>query len=352
MDGLRGIAILLVILYHNFNFIEYFNYGWLGVDLFFVLSGFLITDILLRTLQEPHYFRNFYVRRVLRIFPLYYLVLVFFILVLPLFNNTPVNTSYYTRHQAWFWTYLQNWLFILHPEGDTRALFHFWSLAVEEQFYLIWPLLIFLIKKPKKVFIVSLLLLILVIIARILIWRYRSHFQTFEWLLLFTRIDGILIGSMLAALIRYNPQLPKKYFTAFVVIFTAFNFLYYFFKKGQDPNFPVWAIGGFTSFCFVFAIFVYLGLDRENRVINSLLTIKPLTVLGRYSYGFYVFHLPVKLFLDKPVTGFAAVVAEKNIFLQNLTAAIIVSAAGFLLSVLSYHTFEKHFLKMKRYFIS
>src|SRR5436190_6342563 len=76
LDGLRGIAILLVVLLHNFGFMNYFFFGWLGVDLFFVLSGFLITNILLNTLGEPNFLKNFYLRRILRIFPLYYLILI------------------------------------------------------------------------------------------------------------------------------------------------------------------------------------------------------------------------------------------------------------------------------------
>ena len=107
LDGLRGIAILLVVFYHNFGFIDYFFFGWLGVDLFFVLSGFLITDILLRTLNDKHYLRNFYVRRVLRIFPLYYLSLIFFLIIVPRFG-IPLDVQYYVDNQVWLWTYLQN----------------------------------------------------------------------------------------------------------------------------------------------------------------------------------------------------------------------------------------------------
>ncbi|MBL0130273.1 MAG: acyltransferase [Chitinophagaceae bacterium] len=88
LDGMRGIAILFVIFHHNFEFISYSFFGWLGVDLFFVLSGFLITDILLNTLNQQNFLRNFYIRRVLRIFPLFYLaILVFFIFIAQYFNN-------------------------------------------------------------------------------------------------------------------------------------------------------------------------------------------------------------------------------------------------------------------------
>src|SRR5436189_6032324 len=91
LDGLRGIAILLVVFLHNFGFMNYFFFGWLGVDLFFVLSGFLISDILLNSLDKPNFLRNFYIRRVLRIFPLYYFILVICLFVLPHVKSLHLN---------------------------------------------------------------------------------------------------------------------------------------------------------------------------------------------------------------------------------------------------------------------
>src|SRR3954465_15445966 len=110
LDGLRGVACLLVVCYHNFPVLHgYLFFGWLAMDIFFVLSGFLITDILLNTFGEKNYLKNFYARRILRVFPLYYTSLIFFLLVLPLFRNLPVQIDYFVHNQAWFWTFFQNW---------------------------------------------------------------------------------------------------------------------------------------------------------------------------------------------------------------------------------------------------
>jgi peptidoglycan/LPS O-acetylase OafA/YrhL len=98
-----------------------------------VLSGFLITDILLKTVDKQGYFKNFYAKRVLRIFPLYYLSLIIFLVILPQVKDFPLDLSFYVDHQWWFWTYLQNWFLIFYNVGNTTtAIQHYWSLAVEE----------------------------------------------------------------------------------------------------------------------------------------------------------------------------------------------------------------------------
>src|SRR5690348_15214555 len=106
LDGLRGIAVLSVMLYHCFPFLIT-KLGWAGVDLFFVLSGFLITGILLDSKAKPNYYKNFIVRRVLRIFPLYYFVLALMLLLIPFFfpDFLGAHFTYYTKHQQWFWLY-------------------------------------------------------------------------------------------------------------------------------------------------------------------------------------------------------------------------------------------------------
>lgn len=143
LDSIRGVAVLLVILFHCYpTYIT--KLGWLGVDLFFVLSGFLITGLLLDAKGKNNYYRNFIVRRTLRIFPLYYFALLLCLVIVPIVFKSllPPDYGYYTANQLWFWTYTQNWLFSKTGFPENLTLVHFWSLAVEEQFYLFWPLFV------------------------------------------------------------------------------------------------------------------------------------------------------------------------------------------------------------------
>ena len=234
LDGLRGLAILLVIFLHNFGFMNYFFFGWLGVDLFFVLSGFLITDILLNSLGKPNFLKNFYLRRIFRIFPLYYLVLVICLLIIPRIGSLHLNTQYYTENQGWLWSYLQNWLFIFkEPYGD-KILLHTWSLAVEEQFYLVWPLIILLIRKPKILLAFVLLLLIFTGVARYMIWDKQVEDLAYASLYTFTRIDGLCIGCALALLLRVYPGFLQKYTIFIVLLMAAINFAFYFINTSHE----------------------------------------------------------------------------------------------------------------------
>jgi len=152
LDGLRALAVFVVV-EHNISLVtggqgailhqleSMLHRGWMGVQLFFVLSGFLITRILLETRDSPHYFSSFYSRRALRIFPLYYATLIFLFLLLPALGQTPalLAEDMPLSRQIWLWTYLSNWTGPRGFGGGSAPVFHFWSLAVEEQFYLLFP---------------------------------------------------------------------------------------------------------------------------------------------------------------------------------------------------------------------
>jgi peptidoglycan/LPS O-acetylase OafA/YrhL len=158
LDELRAVAVLMVFAFHSYVLVEnplapapawygaLFRSLWSGVDLFFVLSGFLISGILLDTREQPGMLKTFYLRRTLRIFPLYYAtLLLWFVLLRPLWSPSGQFQAMEAA-QGWFWSYSFNIRAALY--GPIPSFFdHFWSLAVEEQFYLIWPLTILLLPK-------------------------------------------------------------------------------------------------------------------------------------------------------------------------------------------------------------
>lgn len=350
LDGLRGIAILFVVLYHNFGFIKQTSFGWLGVDLFFVLSGYLITSILLKTVGEPGYLKNFFMKRVLRIFPLYFLCLVVFLIIFRIFGWYANELSYYHENQWWLWTYLQNWLYAFTLKDGSAMLVHLWSLAVEEQFYLIWPFVILIVKKPKTLFFIMLGVLIFVIAARSVLWLY--HFEDFNYTLIytFTRIDGICIGSMIALTMSFRPNFIGKNMAIIVVILAALNFLFYFLNQIDTNSHPYFAFIGFTTFCGMFGLLLHELVTNKNTILSKVFSIKPLRFMGKISYGFYVYHWPIFMMTQ----GYFFIFFKDNLNFQHyysgIAASTLSTLIAFIISVISYYTFEKYFLRMKTKF--
>ena len=347
LDGIRGLAILLVVFYHNFGFIDYFFFGWLGVDLFFVLSGFLITDILIRTRNNPHFLSSFYKKRVLRIFPLYYLVLIIFLVVIPALQLPIPGLSYFLQNQLWLWLYLQNWLFIFKPPGSSTLLTPLWSLAVEEQYYLLWPFLILFVRNVKVLFAVLLLLLLGVISIRFVIWTYQLESLAYFNLYTFSRIDGICLGSMLALLRSWNASLVKKNTTLIVFILAAINFLFFFFNRSYHFSFPYLAVVGYTTFAVLFCLLVNEAITTENKFIDLVFNLPSLKFFGKISYSLYVFHWPIHLLLFPIILPFIQNNLTENTLSGSVVSSIVTTCAGVLISVFSYQYFEKIFLKIK-----
>src|ERR1700722_17626132 len=214
LDGIRGIAILLVIIYHfsvslsilgfASPVLGFFRFGWCGVDVFFALSGFLITGILLDTKSSSGYFRNFYVRRVLRIFPLYYGSL----LVVFLLRFALPDAGIWGSHDGlvspgsmlWPLLYLQNFAIALHGPSLTGVTTHYWSLAVEEHFYLAWPLLVWLATR-RQIMLLALVTVICSIVARTLLYWHGADLDAIFGLTPL-RMDGLAIGALASIAIR------------------------------------------------------------------------------------------------------------------------------------------------------
>ncbi|PCE62611.1 acyltransferase family protein [Sediminicola luteus] len=342
LDGLRAIAALMVVLFHFFQNLEFETtlmssikslsvFGRSGVDLFFVLSGFLITRILLANKDKANYFRNFYGRRTLRIFPLYYFFLFLYYFVKPIITSTEIPSI---EHQVYFYLYLQN---ILQTFSiDFVGPGHFWSLAIEEHFYLFWPLLIYFFNKNilKKVIVFS-IALALILRCYFLIKGYDPYYFTL------TRIDGLTIGAFISIMeiqgkIKYNHNTRHGILSLFILTLTlALG------KLNQSLGLSIYPIVKYSLFGFgYFHLILFIITLRPRSYLNGLFASKPLIFMGRISYGLYVYQF---FALD-----IAAYLARNRV---NLFFEFILSI--FLLvffATLSYYLFEVRFLKLKSYF--
>ena len=315
--------------------------------MFFVLSGFLITDILINSQSDKHLLKNFYIKRILRIFPLYYLTLGIVLFILPQTSWFIEPLNYYLNNQVWLWTYLQNWLFIFLPNTDNNILHHLWSLAVEEQFYLLWPPVIMIFKNTKKLLIGMLFLLIIIMATRSLIWVYKIDNIVYFSLYTFTRIDGICIGCILALSRKLNPDFLQKKQPFIVLVFACLNFLFYFINSYYHFSFPYLALIGYTTFAMLFGLLVQEGIKKSNNFFHKVFTWKPLQFLGKISYGLYVFHWPVYIICFPYLLNIFQNLLNEIPMLNNILASLICIFIAIAMSAISYYTFERPFLKLK-----
>lgn len=326
-----------------------FYYGLFGVDLFFVLSGFLITGILFDSLADPSFFSKFYARRFLRIAPLYYTVLVVLFLLTPLLHLQ-------WNGMGWLLLgYLQN----LRPSqistfqpGPQIGLFHFWSLAVEEQFYLVWPTLVFFIRGKKPLFITTLLISGAALLLRIVLVFHGTptldiHVNTL------CRADSLLLGGSLALAYRshYWPRVlqlaPFGFLSAAFIIVFSIRFLG--MHSVSSLASMLWFDGfRYTLLALGFACLLAWAL-RPQSVARWVFESAPLRFLGKYSYGIYVLHV---LFLSFCVKYFRATILTltHSKLLAVVGAGTTSLAISIVAAYLSYNLFEKKFLRLKRYF--
>ena len=331
---MRGVAIILVLLVHFFNFgflYPYLYFGWAGVDLFFVLSGFLITGILLDTKHKKGYYRIFISRRALRILPLYYIVLIG-IAILSLYVN---SLKWFGEYQYFYWFHASNYLIL--QKGFFPPLGHFWSLAIEEQFYLFWPLIVTVFSRKWLIF-VSILLLLLGIYLRASIENIFVGYG-----LPIAHLDGLLIGGIMAILIRDHKDILFKYNKLFFISISVLFFIYitgYLIINGgyceQDSfiRLPF----TFTLVSLLFGSLLIYSLKSQQ--IGDFLSNKILLFFGKYSYAMYVFH-PILYHFSNWAGGNRLSGNQKLMLYSGLLLLTII------MSFASYHLFEKHFLRLK-----
>jgi peptidoglycan/LPS O-acetylase OafA/YrhL len=336
LDAVRGIAILVVILhnqgpkYPSLPFGRMFANGWMGVDLFFVLSGFLITGILLDSRTSSHYFRNFYARRCLRIWPLYYAVLLLMFVAVPLLR--PSETAEIFERSSPWWSYpifLQNLLLPVAtnapgPLGVT------WSLAIEEQFYLVWPWIVGFCSNTaiRSIAVVT-------IAASPVLRLYLSFHDVNLYTNTFCRLDGLMAGSLLALAVRSEGFVAGRYIRlAWVFLFVTLPLA--FVAESWSAR---WI--GFSLVALAASAFVYLSLFSTQRWLQTLMTNRFLVYTGTISYGLYLLH---KLPFDVADT-----VRLEYRPIMMMTIGLV---ACYVIAAISWNLLEKPFLRLKRFFES
>jgi peptidoglycan/LPS O-acetylase OafA/YrhL len=370
LDGLRGIAVLTVMVLHFTLFtpqngVEWWyrsitDGGWAGVDLFFVLSGFLITGILYDAKGSAYYFRNFYLRRTLRIFPIYYAFLAAQFLVLPLVKavlGMPQDVA--DERQVWVWTYLTNFLFAsVGWEGMPGHTTHLWSLAVEEQFYMLWPLVVFMSDRRTLLRICGALFL-LGPVTRLALHAIQPSGLA-GYVLLPARVDALALGGLIAVLGRsevgyaqlrrwLRPALAAGLTLLVVgaVITVASGGTGLFPPLSLHTQLIVYPAVALISAAAV----VSAAVAKPGSRINAFLTVRPLLVLGKLSYAIYLFHIPLRNALLGSFSNpnFLPRVLGSQIPAQ-IALMVVCMAVTTAAAAVSWHLFEAQFIALKRFF--
>ena len=259
-------------------------------------------------------------------------------------GHLPGTFNYYIANQQWLWVFLQNWLYIFKQPEGTGFLNHFWSLAVEEQFYLLWPFMMLALRKPKYMLAAILFILLAAICIRFYVWVYRIESLSYYSFYTFSRIDGICIGCAVALLQKIKPQFLRSYSTGIVLFFAAFNFGFYFVNSRYNFTFPYLAIVGYTTFAMLFGLLVYEGARGKTPWINVVFNNSILHFFGKISFGLYVWHWPIFVLLNPEITRW---LQDEFGWQNNFTAPFICTALAIIISVLSFYFFEKKFLALK-----
>jgi peptidoglycan/LPS O-acetylase OafA/YrhL len=348
LDAIRGVAILMVIFYHGFAwsggtahlsaparwFVQATVPGWLGVNLFFVLSGFLITGILLKHRSETHYYRDFYIRRALRILPAFYaLVLALAVSGISSWQFLALSGCHLANLAPLF--------------GVPVAYGMLWSLAVEEHFYLVWPAAARRLT-TRGLAVLSACIIGVSPVLRLVAFRYGvdGGLNMYTWLV----ADGLACGALLAIVVR-APWCTRKILGGMAVLLivscaaalllgSPFGILTRRRALGAALQVTPWNIG----FAALLALVLLAGTSRWRPVV----TVRVLRFFGEISYGLYLAHVGVFWIYDRAVLGWHVGVPHPNLpFGPTVVRFVVAGGAAIVLAWLSRHTYEQFFLAMK-----
>lgn len=362
LDGIRALAVTAVFARHygggahSGRVLNIYNElrlrGAIGVDLFFVLSGFLICGILYDTRNDSRFFQRFFARRSVRIFPVFYLVVAVLLLL------TPVLQYEWRWGQLPFLIYMGNLLACLDPSlyrvvsanhpGAFANLGHIWSLCVEEQFYLLWPFVVWMVRDRVRLLWIAagLCLLALALRGGILMFVPSHLSNEIIFYTLPCRMDAMLFGSMLALLLRGESADRWQRSCKWIFLVTAALVITLFTLSPADDS-PWLQTIGLTLIAAASAGLIGSTL-RTGSTAFRLFHLRPLRILGKYSYGFYIFHAVWPIVwgsLDKGLS-----MRLHSSALGGILADVIYFALTFGVAKLSYDMFEVRFLSWKRRF--
>jgi peptidoglycan/LPS O-acetylase OafA/YrhL len=373
LDGLRGLAVILVMMHHwtllslshnriDLKIAAVLHGGWVGVELFFVLSGFLITGILLDARGKPHFFRDFYARRTLRIFPLYYaFVFLFMFLVLPadpLMYWTDPNAA--MPSQWWYWTYCSN--FMLARNGFYSVLDPTWSLAIEEQFYWIWPLVVLALPHRRLITVCFGLLAFSVVLRAVL--AFHGAMYPSAYVLMPSHMDGLLVGAIIAMQARSAGGLLERRSMWLVAggigAVVALGTTILAALKGLGVREYAWTAPTiYTALSLLGGVvLIHAAIARPGSVLGLLFGNALLRKFGKYSYAMYLFNMPIHILVQEAQEH----LAKKRVFHmpmihsshlpEQLLHYVLCMVAVYTAAFLSWHLFEVWFLKLKKFFPS
>jgi peptidoglycan/LPS O-acetylase OafA/YrhL len=331
LDGLRGIAILAVFAYHYGHggvhstspvvraFASVCDVGWSGVDLFFVLSGFLITGILYDSRNDPGYYKKFYARRALRIFPVYYLFAAIMF---------AIGSHWRIGHLS-FLFYVGYPVALLIPSLVAIPLHitHLWSLCIEEQFYAIWPWVVARLPNPITACIIAGAVAPLL---RTAIWALGWN-QDWSYAFLLCRTDSLAAGAAIALLIRGGWKNVLQRWAPAAFVFSAGILLTIFMGRHTASRYdPLIDTAGFSVMAIFYGALLLISLGH-----GRMFSLKLLRVFGKYSYGLYLFHFPLTV-LFAPLKGALSFMYVPVCLLLNLAVAAA-----------SFHLLEEPILRFK-----
>jgi peptidoglycan/LPS O-acetylase OafA/YrhL len=353
LDGLRAFAILPVLLHHCYPFTGTWAWmgffgeaGWMGVDLFFVLSGYLITGILADAVGQSHYYQNFIVRRSLRIFPLYYVCLILFTLAAWKDGSHWIDTKQWGI--GWFVFYLGNirasWLNQFPPVFSFVPL---WSLQVEEQFYLLYPFIVLCLPRNSlRRFLIGCAVTAPVI--RICLFLFAPGSSLARNTLMFCRMDGLALGGLVALLVRSPGRrwLPARLLRNGALAMGAFALTIYTWVWLSNPDtatHPLMSTIGFSINAVTFAVLLALIVTAPPPRFAALLRNPFLVYTGQIAYGLYLLHSPASWIARKLIMLLFGVEVPGH----SVISVPVTFVASYVVAGLSWRYFESPILTLK-----